>query len=716
MIYEGQNLTVSLLDNGFAELVFDAAGSVNKFDRQTINELDEATQAIAGNSDVKGVIVRSGKPAFIVGADITEFTGMFAQPEEEVLEWVSKTSQVFDRFEDLPVPTIAAINGFALGGGCEMALACDLRVADTTASIGLPEVKLGLMPGFGGTVRLPRVIGSDNALEWMTTGKDRKGQQALNEGAVDAVVAPEKLVEAALSMIADAAEGKIDWQARRKAKTSPLKLNKNEAMMSFSTAQAFVAAKAGKHYPAPHMMVETVKNASVLDRAGALALENQGFVKLAKTDAAKAQIGIFLADQLVKGKGKKLAKSSTKAIKQNAVLGAGIMGGGIAYQSAVKGTPVVMKDIAQPALDLGLSEAAKILGKGMQRGKVTPDVMAKTLNAITPTLEYSAIKDADLVIEAVVENPKVKGIVLAETEQHVSEDAIICSNTSTISINQLAESLKKPERFCGMHFFNPVHRMPLVEIIRGEKTTDDTIAAVVAATLKMGKTPIVVNDCPGFLVNRVLFPYFAGFSKLLLDGADFVAVDKVMEKQFGWPMGPAYLLDVVGMDTADHAASVMADGIPERMQKIDNDPVTVLFNAQRLGQKNGKGFYNFGTDKRGRPSKEAAAEAYELITPNAAEKQDFSSEEIIARLMIPMANEAIRCLEEGIVASAAEADMALLYGLGFPPFRGGIFRYIETMGLANFVELADKYAHLGPIYQITDGVRQMAADGKSYFA
>ena len=392
------------------------------------------------------------------------------------------------------------------------------------------------------------------------------------------------------------------------------------------------------------------------------------------------------------------------------------MGGGIAYQSAVKGTPVVMKDIAQPALDLGLSEAAKILGKGMQRGKVTPDVMAKTLNAITPTLEYSAIKDADLVIEAVVENPKVKGIVLAETEQHVSDDAIICSNTSTISINQLAESLKKPERFCGMHFFNPVHRMPLVEIIRGEKTSDDTIAAVVAATLQMGKTPIVVNDCPGFLVNRVLFPYFAGFSKLLLDGADFVAVDKVMEKQFGWPMGPAYLLDVVGMDTADHAASVMADGIPDRMQKIDNDPVTVLFNAQRLGQKNGKGFYNFGTDKRGRPSKEAAAEAYELITPNAAAKQDFSSEEIIARLMIPMANEAIRCLEEGIVASAAEADMALLYGLGFPPFRGGIFRYIETMGLANFVELADKYAHLGPIYQITDGVRQMAADGKSYFA
>ena len=716
MIYEGQNLTVSLLDNGFAELVFDAKGSVNKFDRQTISDLDEATQAIAANSDVKGVVVRSAKPAFIVGADITEFTDMFAQPEEEVLAWVSKTSKVFDRFEDLPVPTVAAVNGFALGGGCEMALACDLRVVDTTASIGLPEVKLGLMPGFGGTVRLPRLIGSDNALEWMTTGKDRKGQQALNEGAVDAVVAPEKLTDAALSMVADAAAGKIDWQGRRASKKAPLKLNSNEAMMSFSTAQAFVAAKAGKHYPAPHMMVETVKNASSLDRDGALALENQGFVKLAKTDAAKAQIGIFMADQLVKGKGKKLAKSASKAVKMNAVLGAGIMGGGIAYQSAVKGLPVVMKDINQPALDLGLSEAAKILNKGMQLGKVTPEKMAKTLNAITPSLEYSAIKDVDLVIEAVVENPKVKSIVLKETEQNVDDDTILCSNTSTISINQLSESLEKPERFCGMHFFNPVHRMPLVEIIRGEKTSDDTIAAVVATTLQMGKTPIVVNDCPGFLVNRVLFPYFAGFSKLVLDGADFVAVDKVMEKQFGWPMGPAYLLDVVGKDTADHAASVMADGIPERMAKVENDPVTLLFKEERLGQKNAKGFYNFSKDKRGKPKKDAAPEAYELIKPHQAEASEFSSEEIIARLMIPMANEAIRCLEEGIVASAAEADMALIYGLGFPPFRGGIFRYIETMGLAKFVELADKYAHLGPIYQITDGVRQMAAEGKSYFA
>jgi len=716
MIYAGSSLKVNLLQDGIAEVVFDAQGSVNKFDRQTVTELAEATAALKANAQIKGVLVRSAKSTFIVGADITEFTSLFDMPDAEVLSWVAHTSQVFDHFEDLPFPTIAAVNGFALGGGCEMTLVCDLRVADTTASIGLPEVKLGLMPGFGGTVRLPRLIGADNALEWMTTGRDRKAAKALAEGAIDAVVAPEKLVDAAISMLKDAIAGKFDWQARRAQKQAPLKLNQNESMMSFSTAKAMVFAQAGKHYPAPHMMVDTIAKAAGLGRDDALKLENQGFVTLAKSDAAKAQVGIFLADQLVKAKGKKQAKAATKTIKQTAVLGAGIMGGGIAYQSAVKGTPVIMKDINQAALDLGLKEAAKILGKGMERGKVDAKTMASTLNSIVPTLEYSAIKDVDLVIEAVVENPKVKGIVLAETEQHVGDDTVICSNTSTISINQLAKSLKNPARFCGMHFFNPVHKMPLVEIIRGEDTSEDTISTVVAATLAMGKTPIVVNDCPGFLVNRVLFPYFAGFSKLVMDGADFVAVDKVMEKVFGWPMGPAYLLDVVGMDTADHASSVMADGIPQRMQKIENDPVTLLYKANRLGQKNGKGFYNFSIDKRGRPAKAAAPEAYELFTPHCAPKREFDADEIIARVMVPMANEAIRCLEEGIVASAAEADMALLYGLGFPPFRGGIFRYIETLGLDKFVAMADKYAHLGAVYQITDGLRAMADAGKSYFS
>lgn len=716
MLFEGQCLQADRLENDIVEVVFDAQGSVNKFDQQTVTELNELCACLEQQDGIRGALVRSNKSTFIVGADITEFTALFAEPEDKLLGWVEQTSKVFDRFEDLPFPTIAAINGFALGGGCEMTLACDLRLADSTAAIGLPEVKLGLMPGFGGTVRLPRVIGADNAMEWMTTGKERRADKALKEGAIDAATTPELLKDVALKMLNDAADGKLDWQARRAAKKAPLKLPPNEAMMSFATAKGMVFAQAGKHYPAPHMVVNTLEQAAGLDREGALKLENAGFVKLAKSDAAAAQVGIFLADQVVKGKGKKVAKGATKSFEQAAVLGAGIMGGGIAYQASLKGTKTIMKDIAQPALQLGLDEAAGILGKGMKRGKVDAKKMAATLNNIVPTLEYSAIKDAEIVIEAVVENPKIKGIVLRETEESVGENTVICSNTSTISINSLAENLSRPELFCGMHFFNPVHKMPLVEIIRGEKTSDETIANVVAMTLKMGKTPIVVNDCPGFLVNRVLFPYFAGFSQLVLDGADYVAIDKVMEKQFGWPMGPAYLLDVVGIDTADHASDVMASGFPERMQKVDNDPVTVLYNAERYGQKNKKGFYDHGLDKKGRPMKAPAEEAMALMAPHCKDKAEFSVEEIIARVMIPMANESVRCLEEGIVASAAEADMALLYGLGFPPFRGGIFRYIETMGIANFVALADKYAHLGEIYKVTDGLREMAASGKSFFA
>ncbi len=716
MIYQGKSLSAQLLDDGIVEFKYDAEGSVNKFDQQTFVEFRAAIEAINHCAEAKAVMVTSGKSAFIVGADITEFEETFKQPEEDLIPWIKNATDIFDAFEDIQLPTIAAVNGFALGGGCEMILACDYRIADTTAVIGLPEVKLGLMPGFGGTVRLPRVIGADNAVEWMSTGKNHKAEQALAVGAVDAVVEPENLRDAAISILKQAIAGDLDWKAKRQPKLEPLKLSQVEAIMAFSTAKGMIAAKAGKHYPAPMVMVNTIEAAAGLDRAGAMALENKGFAKLAKTDAATAQTGLFMADQVIKSKAKKAAKQATKAVNKAAVLGAGIMGGGIAYQSAYKGTPIVMKDINDQALELGLSTAADILTKQVERGRMNAKKMAKVLNAITPTLSYDNLKNVDIVVEAVVENPKVKGMVLAEVENVISEDAILTSNTSTISIDLLAQSVKRPQNFCGMHFFNPVHKMPLVEVIRGKDTSDETVAAVVAYAAKMGKSPIVVNDCPGFYVNRVLFPYFAGFSQLVLEGADFVAIDKVMEKQFGWPMGPAYLLDVVGIDTADHCTDVMSAGFPTRMKKIENDPVSALYKDQRLGQKNGKGFYDHGKDKRGRPVKTPAERALELISAHSSEQKDFSSDEIIARLMIPLVNEVIRCLEEGVVASAQEADMGLIYGLGFPPFRGGPIRYLETLGLDKFIEMADKYAHLGEIYQVTDGLREMAKSGKSYFS
>ena len=352
----------------------------------------------------------------------------------------------------------------------------------------------------------------------------------------------------------------------------------------------------------------------------------------------------------------------------------------------------------------------------MSAARIDGFKLSKILGSITPSLHYAGIEQADVVVEAVVENPKVKAAVLAEVEQYAKDDAIIASNTSTIPINQLAKAVKRPENFCGMHFFNPVHRMPLVEIIRGEHTSEDTINKVVAYAAQMGKSPIVVNDCPGFFVNRVLFPYFGGFSLLMRDGADFTQIDKVMERKFGWPMGPAYLLDVVGIDTAHHAQAVMAEGFPERMGKEGRDAIDALFEADKYGQKNGSGFYTYSIDRKGKPKKTFEKDVLALFEGITANKQDFSDEEIINRTMIPMINEVVLCLEEGIIASPQEADMALIYGLGFPPFRGGVFRYLDSVGLQNYIQAASQYSDLSPMYRVPQLLLDMAEKGDTFYA
>ncbi len=714
MIYQGKAITVKLLEDGIAELNFDLQGeSVNKFNRLTLEDLNAAVQSLQGNSDVKGLIVTSAKDSFIVGADITEFGDMFANDEETIAAGIAESNGVFNAVEDLPYPTVTAINGIALGGGFEMCLATDFRIMSEKAKVGLPEVKLGLMPGFGGTVRLPRVIGADNAIEWICMGAEHKAAKALKFGAVNAVVAADVLHAEAINMVKAAISGDLNWKAAREEKTSKLNLEMMEVMMTFETAKGFVAGQTKGQYPAPIEAIKAMHKSAGVGRDKALLNEAKGFAKLAKTTVSQALVGLFNNDQLLKKKAKEydaIAKPTNKA----AVLGAGIMGGGIAYISALKGTPILMKDIAEAGIELGLNEANKLLSRRVDKKRMKPLAMGEALNRIRPTLSYAEFGDVDVVVEAVVENPKVKGIVLAEVEQHVKETAIIASNTSTISIDLLAKSVKRPENFLGMHFFNPVHMMPLVEIIRGEKTSEEAVATTVAYAKKMGKTPVVVNDCPGFLVNRVLFPYFGGFAGLMKDGADFRQIDKVMEK-FGFPMGPAYLMDVVGIDTGKHANEVMAEGFPERMKADFKSAMDVLYENEYYGQKNKKGFYTYVEDKKGKPKKVFDESVLELLAPVLGEAKEFDAEEIIARCMIPMCNEVVRCLEEGIVDTAAEADMALVFGVGFPPFRGGALRYIDTVGLANFVELADKYKDISPLYQVTDKMREMAANGESYF-
>lgn len=716
MLFSGQAIKLTSLNDGLVELQFDLQGeSINKLNTLTMNELSSALDVLEKASDIRGLLLSSAKSVFIVGADVMEFGSLFKADEDAIKAHLAVNNNNFNRLEDLPFPTVVAINGFALGGGCEISLACDFRVASSEAKIGLPEIKLGLIPGWGGTVRLPRLAGLDVAVEWIASGRENKADAALSAGVVDGVVVPDSLREAALRVLVRAANGDLPYKDRRLQKQSPLKHNDMEGLLAFESSKAFIAAQAGRNYPAPVTAIKAMQEAAKFGRDQAIGVETSAFAKLAKSTAAESLVGLFVSDQIVTKKAKSWEKKADKKVGKAAVLGAGIMGGGIAYQSAYKSTPIIMKDIAQAGIDLGLSEASKLLVKRVDRGRMSTAEMAATLARIQPALSYDGFESVDVIVEAVVENPKVKHAVLAEVESHISDDTVLCSNTSTISIDYLAQVLKRPENFCGMHFFNPVHAMPLVEVIRGSKTSDTTIARTVAYANALGKKAIVVNDCPGFLVNRVLFPYFAGFSMLLRDGADFQQIDKVMER-WGWPMGPAYLMDVVGIDTGVHAEKVMAEGFPERMGRSFKAASDILYEAGRLGQKNDKGFYNYAPDKKGKPQKVATDESYALLKPHCSEAHDFSDDEIIARMMVPMVTELMRCLEEGVVASVEEADMALIYGLGFPPFRGGVFRWVDSIGLTVFADMLKPLSDLGALYQLTDGFQQKLAAGQTYYS
>lgn len=712
MNYSGKALRVDVLPSNVARLTFDLQdSSVNKFNQLTLEELRGVVEQL-GSAQVKGLVICSNKAGFIVGADITEFLGLFAADEQQIDDWLKQANEIFSAIEDLPFPTVTAINGTALGGGFELAVSTDYRVATSDALVGFPEVKLGIIPGFGGTVRLPRLIGADNANQWISSGAHNKAAQAFKEGALDAVVEGEQLLAAAEHLVLQASEGKLDYQQVRKQKKSPLQLGPIELNVAFETAKGMVAAKAGPNYPAPVTAVKVMQQAATVERDAALELERAAFVKLAKTEVTANLVQMFLNDQFLAGKAKK-AMAAARDVRSAGVLGAGIMGGGIAYQSALRGTPIVMKDVHQEGLDLGMNEARKQLGKRVERGKLSSDKMITALSSITPTLDYAGFDKLDIVVEAVIENPEIKKSVLAVVEDIVEPGAIIASNTSTISIDELAGALKRPENFCGMHFFNPVPVMPLVEVIRGQKTSPETIATTVAYAKKLGKTPIVVNNCPGFLVNRILFPYFGAFAQLISDGADFRQIDKVMEK-FGWPMGPAYLLDVVGIDTGVHAQKVMAAGF-DRMQQKFASATDALFEKGMLGQKSGSGFYLYEPDKRGKPKKLPNPEIDSVLAGVQSGKREFEDQEILDRMMVAMCLETIRCLDDGIVETPIEADMGLVLGLGFPPFRGGALRYVDSIGVKAFCDLADSYSGLGAMYQPSDSLRERAASNSAFY-
>lgn len=713
MVYKGLSLRVEALGTaGVFELCFDRQGeAINKFDDRTVAELREATQRLKQCADLRGVLVTSAKDVFIVGADITEFGDKFSKSAQEIAADVRRSNDVFVLFEDLPVPTVVAINGFALGGGLEFALTQSIRVMSTAAQVGVPEVKLGLFPGFGGTVRLVRLAGPAIACAWVASGKPAGAESALAAGVVDAVAAPESLRDTALDWLARAMAGAVDWPARQARKRQPLAMEAREAQAAFDAARSAAARTSPPHQPAALAAIDMMCEGAGMDRTGALWLEAEVFGEIARSQAAVSMVQTFLNEQTLKRSAKRLAKGA-RPVRSAAVLGAGIMGGGIAFASALKGIPVCMTDIRQDALDQGLDEADKQVRRMVKSGRLGESRAEAVRAAITPQLGSQGLQQVDLIVEAIVENLGLKQQVLAQLESTLGAEVVLASNTSSLRIDDIGAQLARPQNLVGMHFFNPVPMMPLVEVVKGSKTSEPAVASAVAYALAMGKTPVVVRDCPGFLVNRVFTAYMRAFLQLLAEGADFVQVDQAMEA-FGWPMGPAYLEDVIGLDTGSHVNDVISAGYPDRMPALQDDALRLMVREGRLGQKNGLGFYRYEASPQGKPIRVPASDTHALLaTLQPQGPRTFSAEEMVDRLMLPMVLESARALEEGVVETAAEVDMALLLGLGFPAYAGGPLKWADWLGWPEVLARCDRLRHLGPAYEPTARMRAQAATGQ----
>lgn len=677
------NFHTQQMDDGVLAVTFDAEGkSVNTFGEATIKELDALTAELSARTDLKGLVFQSKKSTFIAGADIPQFVKLFDQPLTAVEEVVRAGQRIFNRIENMSCPTAALINGAAMGGGLELALACDYRVASDVPGyqIGLPEVKLGLIPAWGGTARLPRIIGADNAIEMICSGKTISAKDALKNKLVDVVVSPDKMLGAALNLF------KLNtYQKVRAAKTGPIKLSWTEWMLTFRLAEGQVSAKAGKHYPAPIKALNVMKDGKKLDSVDAMELEVGAFVELFGGDTAKNLIRTFLLEQSVKGSAKKFVeKNGNPTVKSVGVLGAGVMGRGIAGLVAGKKLPVKVFDENAAALEKCYNEAKEYQMSKVGKGYITTEEAMDVMANLRPVNNISELTDADLVIEAIYEDFNAK----IETYKKLGGlEGMLASNTSSLSITKMAEKLPSEvaevevagvkcgeislgfvaEDFCGIHFFNPVSKMPLVEVVRGEKTSDETIATALSFVLAIGKTPVVCKDCNGFVVNRLLFAYLAEFDKMVKEGVNFQQIDKAMEN-WGLPMGPAALSDLCGIDIIYHAAKVMASAYPSRIQFNDDGPTATLFNAKSYGQKTGLGWYNWTLK----------GDSYKKGTANHKTcywaTMQMSDEMIVSKLMSPMVAEAKEILKEGVVASWDEINAAMIYGAGFPPFKGGLDR------------------------------------------
>ena len=702
--------------DGIAQLLFDLSGEkVNVLSATVMEELNGHLLELSRRGDVRCLVVKSGKPGnFIAGANLHE---LGAVPDEKTAaEKAGQGQAVFNMLDDLPFPTIAAIHGAAVGGGLELALACDYRVVtdDPRTKLSLPETTIGIVPGYGGTYRLPRVVGLSAALRMILTGSAVDGPRAEKMGLADACW-PSAFFEHRTLQMARMVAGGERPRHRRRRKGVGIALAEGTPFgraLLFRAARREVLARSGGHYPAPLAALRVLKKTTHAGRDRALALERETIGRLLPTDITRNLVRLFFAQEAARRPAALSSGAPTRKLERAAVLGAGVMGGRIAWLFARQGVPVVVKDIAWEAVRKGFETAHAIFRELESRRRGSPRETNLGMNRISGAVDYRGLGYPDLVIEAVVENLAVKKKVLAEVEERVRADALIASNTSSLSITEMATALRRPERFVGMHFFNPPNRMPLVEVVPGARSSPQAVSDAVRAVLALGKTPIVVHDCPGFLVNRLLMPYLNECIRLVEEGSDFVAVDGALQ-EFGMPMGPFTLLDEIGIDVAREVGRVLSQAYGQRMEAsalIES----LAARADLLGKKTGKGFYLHGKGKR-TPNPEMRRLVEASQSRRGARKDAPGPDETRDRPLLAMVNEAALALQEGIVASAQDVDLALILGTGFPPFRGGLLRWADSRGIGAIHEALIGFSRRhGARFTPAPLLATLASEGKGF--
>ncbi len=690
--------------------------SVNILSREVLAAFAEFLDQCERRPGLAGLVIRSTKPGnFIAGADLREFVAGIDEADAKTSKFCRQGQELFARLSRAPFVTVAAIGGLCLGGGSELSVWCDRRIMarDERTSLGFPEVKLGLFPGWGGTARTPRIVGLSNAVELISSGENIGTAAAEAMGL--AIGAPaDRLLESAIALVRSEQQSR-EYLRDRVRWSGPISISETELAFLGATASASIQGETKGHYPAPLAALEVMLGAAGVDVTTACQMEADGFALLFGSPVNRSLLNVFFLQDANK-KRTSGAGQHPRKIESVAVVGAGVMGQGIAAANLKRRIPVALGDTSAEAVARGVQGVVTEVSYNKATRAADPQRAFEYLPLLNGTQSDSEIAAADLVIEAIYENADAKRGLYARLEPLLGEDTILASNTSTIPITELAHGLAHPERFCGLHFFNPVRRMQLVEVIRGRQTSDDTIATVVAHARAIGKSPIVVKDGPGFLVNRVLLPYMNEALLLLEEGVPIKSVERGATS-FGMPMGPIELYDTVGLDVALHAGSVMRQAFPDRVRESRILPAMVA--AGRLGQKSGQGFFDYppGNKDRAKPQPSDAAQQIiqSCLTPQPTAPSPLSPPQLTERLLLPMLLEATRILEEGIVGDVREVDLALIYGIGFPPFKGGLFFWADTLGASKIVEKLKQFESLGERFRPTKLALEYAQSGNEFY-